>query len=81
MTYASAAGTGGKDYSLTYLGLLGQIGGFAGADFLDLHYTYGCGNDFMMGQTTGASIPLPPSAILLGTGLLGLVGLRWRRRK
>jgi hypothetical protein len=26
-------------------------------------------------------IPLPPSAVLLGSGLLGLVGLGWRRRK
>jgi hypothetical protein len=26
-------------------------------------------------------VPLPPSALLLGSGLLGLVGLGWRRRK
>lgn len=26
-------------------------------------------------------LPLPPSALLLGSGLLGLVGLGWRRRK
>lgn len=28
-----------------------------------------------------AEIPLPPTALLLGSGLLGLVGLGWRRRK
>lgn len=27
------------------------------------------------------AVPLPPSALLLGSGLLGLVGLGWRRRK
>ena len=26
-------------------------------------------------------VPIPPSALLLGTGILGLVGLGWRRRK
>jgi hypothetical protein len=26
------------------------------------------------------SVPLPPGALLLGSGLLGLVGLRWRRK-
>jgi hypothetical protein len=26
-------------------------------------------------------VPLPPSALLLGSGLLGLVGLGWRRRR
>jgi hypothetical protein len=39
-----------------------------------------CGNGvFTNGFDVG--VPLPPSALLLGSGLLGLVGLGWRRRK
>jgi hypothetical protein len=32
-------------------------------------------------QTRDNLVPLPPSALLLGSGLLGLVGVGWRRRK
>jgi hypothetical protein len=46
-----------------------------------LHYTYECGNDLLMGHIVGSPVRVPPSALLLGTGLLGLVGLRWRRRQ
>lgn len=38
-----------------------------------------CGN----GPITGGfdtGVPLPPSALLLGSGLLGLIGLGWRRK-
>ncbi|MGA8572751.1 MAG: hypothetical protein ACLP7A_05490 [Desulfobaccales bacterium] len=33
------------------------------------------------GDLPGVVAPLPPSALLLGTGLLGLVGLAWRKRQ
>lgn len=29
----------------------------------------------------GSNVPLPPSVLMLGSGLLGLVGLRWRRSR
>ena len=38
---------------------------------------------FGVGSLTGGDpvIPIPPTVWLMGSGLLGLVGLRWRRRK
>ncbi len=40
------------------------------------HYTYECGNDDLMGR-----VPIPPTALLLGSGLVGLGFVRIRRRK
>jgi hypothetical protein len=42
------------------------------------HYAdIGCGrNDY-----DRCPVPLPPSALLMGSGLVGLVGLGWRRKK
>jgi hypothetical protein len=40
------------------------------------------GAPFVMDNfTDAATIPLPPSVLLLGSGLLGLVGLGWRRAR
>ncbi len=36
-------------------------------------------DNFTLNGTTAA--PIPPSVLLLGSGLLGLLGLRWRRRQ
>jgi hypothetical protein len=58
------------------------IVGFDSFDFLVKSGT--CGNETMMGTATSfgvVPVPLPPSALLLGTGLLGLLGLGWRRRR
>jgi hypothetical protein len=32
-------------------------------------------------NTASSAVPVPPSALLLGSGLLGLVGLGWKRKK
>jgi hypothetical protein len=45
------------------------------------HYTMACGNDNLMGQGRTTNVPEPGSLILFGTGLLGLIGLSFGRRK
>jgi hypothetical protein len=37
--------------------------------------------DYYYDAPRAATVPLPPSVLLLGTGILGLAGLGWRRRK
>jgi hypothetical protein len=44
------------------------------------HYTFPIGGTYAGGFDM-TRVPLPPSVLLMGTGLLGLVGLAWRRRK
>ena len=42
-------------------------------DEFTTHFTMECGNDNLMGH---AQVPIPGSLLLLGTGLLGLAGIR-----
>ena len=42
-----------------------------------------CANDVLTGTIGGGgnpNVPIPPTALLLGSGLLGLAGLGWRRK-
>jgi hypothetical protein len=64
----------------------GQVTDITGNGF-NIYYEPGLNLD-LHGQTFSllnggklAPVPVPPSVLLLGSGLLGLVGLGWRRRK
>ena len=84
--YPSGTGAGESGYSqysevvvdLSDITTLGFPSGFS-----FLYATGTCANSLLTGcynkPVTG--VPLPPSALLLGTGLLGLVGLGWRKRR
>ncbi len=52
------------------------LGNLVSGNFTFLWASGTCANGPMEAQ-----VPIPPTALLLGTGLLGLVGLGWRRRK
>ena len=51
-----------------------------GVDRVTFDATSG-GNGYYFLMDNMVYTPIPPSALLLGSGLLGLVGLGWRRRK
>lgn len=57
-----------------------NLSSLAGFDPNNFSFTWAggtCGNDTIY----GAAAPIPATALLLGSGLLGLVGLGWRRKK
>lgn len=56
-----------NDYSINLTWFLGDIP-YGESRTIDMEYSFG-------------QVPVPPSVLLLGSGLLGLAGLGWRRRK
>jgi hypothetical protein len=76
-----------ENWVVTVAAVSGWDNGFVGIErlsgFQKLDISYASGTDFNPGvdNLTFQSVPLPPSVLLMGTGLLGLVGLGWRRRK
>lgn len=69
---------------------LGLLGGSHNAFTIDIgslslgtkftsHFTMGCGNDNLMGQS--APVPEPATMLLFGTGLVGLAGAYRKKKK
>jgi hypothetical protein len=70
---------GTTTFALTPGALSWQAVGFHGIDTLIFDVTAGStGQYFLMDNFADTSVPLPPSLLLLGSGLLGLVFLRSR---
>jgi hypothetical protein len=82
VTWNALASPGLPDYRIDVLGLGTTQGGIYQDDphgtFTFMWGTATCANNVITGTVP---VPVPPSALLLGSGILGLVGLRWSRKK
>ncbi|MBW2369431.1 MAG: hypothetical protein JRH15_16295 [Deltaproteobacteria bacterium] len=53
--------------------------GLASADEIAIHWTMTCGNDVFEGSARVSHTPIPAPIVLLGTGLVGLIGLKRKK--
>ena len=60
--------------------LVFDINYFNGSDFVGHEHYSISGQTYTGGFDKNQVVPLPPSILLLGSGLLGLVGLGWRKK-
>jgi hypothetical protein len=77
----ASIGAGLPDWMITVQSGMWEDDAFATLTFL--WGTGTCANDILTGQVGGGgnpNVPVPPTVWLLGSGLLGMVGLGWRRR-